>query len=257
MKDKLLIVTSFGTTHEETCEKNIAAAERAMGAACPGWDVARAFTSGMIIRALAGRGVLVDEVPAALVRAREQGYRQVALAPTHLLYGDEYEKLCRQSQACEAYNDIPVGEPLLASTEDMQAVVAALAEEYPAAAGTALVLMGHGTGHYVNPVYAALEYMFHRVGREDVIVGTVEAYPGLDEVLAQVKKGSFAKAVLAPLMLVAGDHAANDMAGPDEDSWASRLAAAGLTVQSHLRGLGELPAVQRLYAAHAQKLTGG
>lgn len=256
MKDKLLIVTSFGTTHADTCERNIAAVERAIGGACPDWDIARAFTSGMIIRALAKRGVEVDDLPAALERARAKGYERVAVAPTHLLYGDEYEKLCRQSAESDAYDEIPIGKPLLAATEDMFEVVDAISEEYPMESEAALVLMGHGTTHYVNPVYAALEYMFRAAGRVDVVVGTVEAWPGVEEVLARVRGGAFRRAVLAPLMLVAGDHAANDMAGEDGDSWAARLRAAGLTTECHLRGLGEMERVQNLYAAHARALTG-
>ena len=255
MSKKLLVAASFGTTFGETCERNIGAVERAIAAALPEYDVARAFTSGMVRRALAKRGVLTDDVPAALARAKEQGYETVKVLPTHLLYGVEYDKMCRQCAESAAYADVAVGKPLLAGTEDLLEVVRVLAGAYPRRENTCVVLMGHGTEHYVNPVYAALDYMFAAQGRPDVIVGTVEAYPGIVQVRGRA--GGYKEAVLAPLMLVAGDHARNDMAGSGADSWQSVLEADGVAVRPVLRGLGELAGICGLYAKHAHELAGG
>ena len=208
----------------------------------------------MVRAALAKRGVLVDDVPAALARAKDMGYETVKVLPTHLLYGAEYDKLCRQCAECAAFADVAVGKPLLACTEDLLELVRVLDAAYPRRKNACVVLMGHGTAHYVNPVYAALDYMFTEQGRPDVIVGTVEAYPGIVQVRKRVRAGGYKEVVLAPLMLVAGDHASHDMAGGGPNSWQSVLEADGAAVRPVLRGLGELDGICGLYAAHAREL---
>lgn len=255
MSEQVMIVASFGTTHTQTCEKNIGAVEQHIAAAFPAWRVARAFSSNMVRAALAKRGTQVDDLPTALEKAERAGARQVAVLPTHLLYGEEHEKLCAQAAGYGgSFHRLQVGVPLLANTADMQAIVRVLAEVFPAGAGRCTVLMGHGTAHYVNPVYAALNYMLAMAGRPDIILGTVEAYPAMDQVLQQLKAGRYRSAVLAPFMLVAGDHAQNDMAGAEADSWKNVLEGQGLQVEVLLKGLGEYAAVRNIYAAHAAAL---
>lgn len=255
MSNPLMLVASFGTTHEDTTAKNIAAIEQSVEAVLSGWDVGRVYTSNMVMRILEKRGAHVDNLSAALETARQQGVRRVAVAPTHLLYGEEYEKLPALAEPFSgSFDSLTIGKPLLASTEDLLEVVRVLSEAYPARAGRAVVFMGHGTVHYVNPVYAALQSMFRLAGREDIIMGTVEAYPAIEQVIQQVKQGGFTRALLAPFMLVAGDHAKNDMAGSDEDSWQSLLQAEGVEVEAVLKGLAEYPGILKLYTQHALEL---
>lgn len=256
MNRQLLLATSFGTTFAETCEKNIGAVEQALADSLPDWEVHRAFTSGMVRRALEKKGTYIDDVPSALEKAVKEGVKKAAILPTHLLYGEEYEKLCGQAEKYQYdFETIQIGKPLLASTEDMLAVVEILSKTYPQKAGRCYVFMGHGTTHYVNPVYAALETMFRYQGRDDVFVGTVEAYPDIHTLADSVVKTGFSEATIAPLMLVAGDHAVNDMAGEEEDSWKSILTAKGLKVNIVLQGLGEYPEIRGLYIKHAKEVT--
>ena len=252
MNKMLLLVVSFGTTHEETCEKNIAAVERALAAAYPGREVRRAFTSNRVRKALAGRGMAIDDVPTALQKAREEGFANVAVLPTHLLYGREYDKLCAQAaRETASFESLHVAPPLLADKEALYALAETLAAAFPPQEGTALALMGHGTDHLVNPVYAALQTIFRLLGREDVFIGTVEAWPTLEDVALQLQRGGYRRVVLTPLMLVAGDHAVNDLAGEGEDSWKSVLQSQGLETEIVLRGLGEYEAIRALYIRHA------
>lgn len=250
----LLLVTSFGTTDEATCNKNITAVETHLAHAFPDFTVRRAFTSEIIRKILAKRGTFVPNVPEALKQAQLDGFSTIIVAPTHLLYGIEYDKLCEQVESCRDLFERPISiaKPLLASTEDIQELVHTLSDAFASAADTALALMGHGTHHYVNAVYAALQTAFNLAGRKDVLVGTVEAWPGIDEIVAQLKEGRYTKVTLAPLMLVAGDHAQNDMAGTDEDSWKSLLQKNGFNVEVVLRGLGEYELVRAQYEQHVR-----
>ena len=255
MKQALLMV-SFGTSYPETLEKNIAALEREAAATFPGWTVRRAFTSGMILRKLARRdGTAPDNVPAALTRLAEEGYEAVAVQPTHILNGDEYDKLRAQAAPFEGrFARFAVGAPLLTTLEDYRATADALMASLPAPAeGEALVFMGHGTGHAANPAYCQLEYLLHDLGWKGAFFGTVEGYPTLDEVLRRLREHPGIKRVtLHPFMLVAGDHAAHDMAGKEHDSWKSRLEGAGYPVSCVLKGLGEYPALRAIFLAHAR-----
>lgn len=255
MKQALLMV-SFGTSYPETLEKNIAALEREAAAAFPGWTVRRAFTSGMILRKLARRdGTAPDDVPAALTRLAEEGYEAVAVQPTHILNGDEYDKLCAQAAPfAPRFARFAVGAPLLTTLEDYRATADALMASLPAPAeGEALVFMGHGTGHAANPAYCQLEYLLHDLGWKGAFFGTVEGYPTLDEVLRRLQeRRPVERVTLHPFMLVAGDHASNDMAGEEPDSWKSRLEGAGYSVSCVLKGLGEYPALRAIFLAHAR-----
>ena len=146
-----------------------------------------------------------------------------------------------------------LGRPLLYDMDDCRRAAEALLEDFSTEEGEALVFMGHGTEHPANATYPAIGYIFHLLGRRDVFVGTVEGWPRGEDVLEQVQKAGFRRALLAPMMLVAGDHARNDMAG-EEDSWKTLFEAAGLTVRCALRGMGEIPAVRQIYVDHCRKL---
>lgn len=247
---KALVCASFGTT-VPTAAADIAGVEQALAAAAPGWQLLRAYTSGMVRTALAGRGQPEDSVPEALARAAAAGCRQVLVQPTHFLWGVEYDKLKAQAlAAAPGFDWLRVGRPLLDDTRDLRALAGAIGALYPAEPGRAVVLMGHGSAHRANVVYPALQGIFELQSRPDIRVGTVEGWPGLAEVCAALARSRASRVLLVPLMLVAGDHAQNDMAGPGPHSWRSVLAGQGYRVDWVRHGLGSEKAVQDLYAAH-------
>lgn len=252
---KALLVVSFGTTHLDTLEKSIAAIERDMAAAFPDRTLRRAFTSGMILQRLAQRdGLVIDSTEEALERLWAEGYRDVLVQPTHMMNGDEYDKLMTQAYPfAERFACLRFGAPLLTGIRDYQCAADALLSCLPDRAEDAAILwMGHGTGHFANAAYALLEYVFHDRGRSDILVGTVEGYPGFPEALRRLKERPGVKRVLLyPLMVVAGDHAKNDLAGDEPDAWRAMLEAEGYAVSCTLRGLGEYPGVRGLFLRHA------
>ena len=247
---KALVCASFGTT-VPTAAADIAGVEQALAAAAPGWQLLRAYTSGMVRTALAGRGQPEDSVPEALARAAAAGCRRVLVQPTHFLWGVEYDKLKAQAlAAAPGFDWLRVGRPLLYDTRDLRALAGAIGALYPAEPGRAVVLMGHGSAHRANVVYPALQGIFELQSRPDIRVGTVEGWPGLAEVCAALARSRASRVLLVPLMLVAGDHAQNDMAGPGPHSWRSVLAGQGYRVDWVRHGLGSEKAVQDLYDAH-------
>lgn len=255
MKQALLVV-SFGTSHHDTLEKTIAAIEADMAHAFPDWEVRRAFTSGMIIRKLKQRdGLAIDTVEKALARLVVEEFDTVVVQPTHVINGEEYDKLTAKTALYAGqFRHFALGAPLLTSIEDyMTAAPAALSELPPAEGDHALVFMGHGSEHFANAAYATMEYVFHDLGHENVFLGTVEGYPELEQVMRRLAQRKVRSVTLAPLMVVAGDHAKNDMAGPEEDSWKNQLEAAGYRVNCVIRGLGELPAIREQFVAHASQ----
>ena len=246
---KALLVVSFGTTVAET-RACITAVEDVVRAQAPEMDFFRAFTSPTIRRVLAKRGEVIPSFDEALKQLKEDGYTDVFVQPTHMLYGIEYDKMKRAAHDIRRqFDSFAFGKPMLADTNDLQRLADCLMKQYPAVDGEALVLMGHGTEHFANAVYPALQTAFRLAGRQDILVGTVEGWPSFDEVKAQIV-GRYGKAHLAPLMLVAGDHAKNDMAGEDDDSWKSQLEADGVEVRCTMRGLGAMEEVQALYQEH-------
>lgn len=252
MCKQAILVVSFGTTHEDSEQKTILAVEQAVRRAYPSYRVAGAYTSGMIIRSLAKRGRVVDTPAQALEKLLADGVTDVTIQPTHLIPGDEYDKLCAAAEPFrDRFEHFRMGKPLLYSTEDMQQVAEIIAEEYAPAEDEVLVLMGHGTGHHVNAVYPAMDYIFKAQGHANIFVGTVEGYPDLETLCSQVKKETGkTRVALVPMMLVAGDHANNDMAGDQPDSWKNIFARGGFEVKTVIRGLGELKPVQELYLKH-------
>ena len=250
MKQAILAV-SFGTTYPDTLEKTIAATEAALAEAYPGWPVYRAFTSGMILKKLRQRdGVEIDNVAQAMARLEREGYTQVAVQSTHVMHGEEYEKMLAQLEPYKLTMEIAVGAPLLHAQSDYEAVAGALLSWLPLPGdGEALVLMGHGTAHFANSAYAQMEHVLQsRCPR--IYIATVEGYPTLDSVAEQLQRQpEIRRLTLAPFMLVAGDHARNDMAG-GEDSWKETLEAKGYEVRCILQGLGECPDIQKLFVDH-------
>ena len=249
--NQAILAVSFGTSYPDTLEKTIAATERALAAAYPDWQVVRAFTSGMIIKKLQSRdGVEIDHVAQALERLEAAGVTRVAVQSTHVMHGEEYEKMLAQLAPYRSAMQIAVGAPLLHAQADYEAVAdALLAWLREPADDEALILMGHGTAHFANSAYAQMEHVL-RTRCDRVYLATVEGYPTLDSVVEQLaKRPEIRRLTLAPFMLVAGDHARNDMAG-GEDSWKAQLEAKGYEVRCILKGLGECPAIQNQFVAH-------
>ena len=251
-----ILVVSFGTSFNDSRHITIGAIESAIREKFPDYDVRRAFTSQIIIDKLKERdGVVIDNVEEALDRLVADKVQEIVVQPTHLMNGYEYDDLAK---ALESYKDkfkkVALGEPLLSSDDDYYKVIAALAsvsERYDDGK-TALVFMGHGTEAESNKVYSTLQDKLTAEGKKNYFIGTVEATPSIEDVLKGVKAAGLKKSVLRPLMVVAGDHANNDMADlEDPESWASQLTAAGIEVECVLEGLGQIVEIDELYAAHA------
>ena len=209
----------------------------------------------MILRKLAGEGTHIDNVPQALERLLAEGCTDVVVQPTHVMNGEEDHKLLAQAEPYRArFARMAFGRPLLTAAEDYAALGRALMEALPAQrADTAVLYMGHGSEHQANSAYALMAYAFHDLGRKDVVIGTVEGYPGFGEALRRLKERPQVRRVeLRPLMTVAGI-AKNDLAGDEEDSWRRRLEAEGYETACVLTGLGEYPAVRALFVEHARQ----
>ena len=246
---RALLIASFGTTVPQAA-RELAVLETALAAAAPGWTAARAYTSGMVRRILARQGQTVDSVAEALARLKAAGAEEVFVQPTHFLSGIEYDKLrAEAAAAAEGFARLRVGRPLLDGTAAVRQLAGILAGLYPAQEGQAVVLMGHGTTAGANLVYPAMQAVFDLAGRPDIRVGTVEGWPTLAEVCGQLASRPGVRRVkLAPLMLAAGDHVLNDMAGDGSDSWKNVLAAEGYQVECVLHGLAAEQAVRQMYA---------
>lgn len=251
-----LLVISFGTSFNDNRRLTVGAIEAAMEEAFPDWSVRRGFTSQIIIDHVKSRdGEVIDNVTEALDRAVANGVKTLVVQPTHLMDGFEYNDVVTElATYADAFENIAIGAPLLTSDADFQTVMQAVVDataQYDDGE-TAICLMGHGTEADSNGVYAKMQQCMADAGYANYFVGTVEAEPTLEDVLAAVQAGSYKKVVLRPLMIVAGDHANNDMAGDEEDSWKSAFEAAGYEVSCEIKGLGELEAIQQLLVAHAQ-----
>lgn len=255
-----LLVVSFGTSYNDSRRLTVGAIENAIETAFPDYSVRRGFTSQIIIDHVKKRdNVAIDNVAEALNRAIDNGVKNLVVQPTHLMNGLEYTDLVNElAENSDAFEHVAVGEPLLTSDDDFKAVISAITDatkEYDDGE-TAICFMGHGTEADSNAVYQKMQDMLKEEGFDNYYVGTVEATPSCEDVIAQVKEGSYKKVVLEPLMIVAGDHANNDMAGDDDDSWKSQFKAAGYEVTCLVRGLGELEPIQQLFVQHAQAAVG-
>ena len=254
--DNELLVLSFGTSFNDSRRLNIGAIESDLEKAFPDYSVRRGFTANIVIDHIQNRdGVKIDDVDEAMNRAVDNNVKNLVIQPTHLMNGLEYQDLEEQvAQYADAFDKIAIGKPLLTSEDDFKRVEQALVDwtsEYDDGE-TAICFMGHGTEAESNEVYQQMQDLLTADGHDNYFVGTVEASPSLEDVLAKVKAGSYKRVVLEPLMVVAGDHANNDMAGEEEDSWKTTFEDAGYEVTCLLRGLGENEAIRQIYVEHAQ-----
>lgn len=252
----VILAVSFGTSYNDNRDLSIGAVEEALQAAFPDYEVRRAFTSQTIIDILAERDDLdIDNVTEAMDRLVADGVTDVVIQPTHVMPGFEYDDVMAEIATYEdQFDSFKVGAPLLTGDADFDQLVTVLTEETAdyAAEGTAIVFMGHGTEHDANATYATLQQKLTDAGYDSYFIGTVEATPSLDDVLAQVQATDATKVVLLPLMIVAGDHANNDMAGDEDDSWKTAFTTAGYEVECVLKGLGQYEGVQQMIVAHTQ-----
>ena len=273
-----LLVVSFGTSFNGSRVADIKGIEDALQAANPDWSVRRAFTAQIIINHVQARdGEKIDNMKQALDRAVANGVKNLVVQPTHLMHGAEYDEMC---EAIDEYKDkfesVSIAEPLLGEVgadatvinEDKEAVATAITTEAvktagyedaaaAAADGTAFVFMGHGTSHTAKVSYSQMQTTMETLGYDNVFIGTVEGEPedtACEAVIEKVKEAGYTKVVLRPLMVVAGDHANNDMAGADEDSWLSQFNAAGCfdSVDTQIAGLGEIADIQQIYVNHTK-----
>ena len=281
--DNELLVVSFGTSFNDSRTADIGGIEKALQTAYPDWSVRRAFTAQIIINHVQARDdEKIDNMDQALQRAVDNGVKNLVVQPTHLMHGAEYDEL---TEAVESYKDkfesVTIAEPLLgevgdsddAVNDDKKAVAEAITAEAVKTAGydslevaeadgTAFVFMGHGTSHTAKISYSQMQSQMNDLGYDNVFIGTVEGKPedtACEAVIEKIKEAGYKKVVLRPLMVVAGDHANNDMAGDDEDSWKSQFEASGAfdKIDTQIAGLGEIAAIQDLYVAHTKAAIDG
>ena len=276
--DNELLVVSFGTSFNDSRVKDIKGIEDALQAAYPDWSVRRAFTAQIIINHVQARdGEKIDNMQQAMDRAVANGVKNLVVQPTHLMHGAEYdERMEMIDDYRDKFESVAVAEPLLGEVgadatvinEDKEAVAKAVTAEAVATAGydsveaaakdgTAFVFMGHGTSHTAKVSYSQMQTVMQTLGYDNVFIGTVEGEPestSCENVIEAVKAAGYTKVVLRPLMVVAGDHANNDMAGADEDSWLSQFEASGAfdSVDCQIAGLGGVADVEQLYIAHTK-----
>lgn len=256
-QDKEILVVSFGTSYNESRELTIGAIENSIRKSFPDYKVERAFTSEIIIKKIRNRdGIVIDSVKEAMDRAVENGIKTLVVQPTHLMDGLEYNDIVNEVREYESkIEKIVIAAPLLSGDDDFVSVAKAVAgrTERFVDGKTAVCFMGHGTEAASNGVYSKMQDVFIGLGCEDYYVGTVEASPTLDDVMKKISAtGKYSRVVLEPLMVVSGDHANNDMAGDEDDSWKSILEAEGYKVECILEGLGQNADVQKIYVAHTK-----
>ncbi len=259
---KAILVVSFGTSYNDTRAKTIDAIEQKVKDIFSGeYDVRRAFTAQIIIDKLEERDDLeIDNVEQAMQKFVDEGFGTLFIQPTHIMNGEEYDELCAAVEPYEEnFDTLRIGKPLLTTTEDYEKLVGFVKEDTKDLnkEDTAVVFMGHGTPHFANATYACLDYHMKHEIADNYYVGTVEGYPTIDEVLADVEKQNAKKVVLLPFMIVAGDHANNDMGGDEEDSWKTQFKQAGYEVEVVLKGLGEYEGVQNMVVEHLQAAIDG
>lgn len=251
---KAVLAVSFGTSVEQARQNQIIPVENAMKKSIS-HPLFSAYTSPTIRRILRERGTEISDVHEALRKIASLGIQKVAVQPTYLLYGYEYDKLKNEVQEEQKnFSAIEVGVPLISNYQDLEMIRELVNKYYPPKKQKEIILIGHGTEHFANMVYPALQTAFRFSGREDIWVGTIEGWPGISEISKQVGKKGANKIELVPLMLVAGEHVHNDLIGDNPDSWKSILSHAGFSVDCTFKGLGEYPEIPQLYCKHLQTL---
>ena len=255
--EKELLVVSFGTSFNDSRRLTIGGIESAIDEAVEDYSVRRAFTAQIIIDHVERRdGIHIDNMEEALERAVANGVKILVVQPTHLMHGFEYDDVITALAGyADVFEQIVVSEPLLTSEDDFDRVadiMIDLLKDYDDGK-TAIVYMGHGTEHEYNKIYAQMQDVLVAKGAVNYYIGTVEAAPSIDDVLETIKDKGYTRVVLRDMMVVCGDHANNDMAGDEEDSWKSIFTAAGYEVECVMEGLGEVQAIQQIYVEHALK----
>jgi len=254
--EKGLLVISFGTSYIPTRKVTLEAIEADLRAAFPERKFCRAWTSGFLRnRVREKEGLPIDAVPDALKAMQKDGIRDVLIQPTHLLHGTEFEAALEQIRSfAGAFDRLCIGKPLLSDQEDVQLFADLIPRLLPADPGREMIAwMGHGSADEPLQVYDRLNELFLAGGHPQICVGTVEFEPGIRPVLARIRERHPEKVILAPMLIVAGDHALNDMAGKDPDSWKSRMEAEQTRVECVIKGLGEYPEIRALYVEHAKR----
>lgn len=252
---KAILVVSFGTSYIDTLEKTIAAIEKEIQQHYPDYTVYRAFTSQIIINKLQKtHNIKIDTVNEAMEKIVNEGYTSVICQPTHIMHGMEYEKMISMIAPYKnSINDIRYGVPLLSSSNDYDKVVDAVMQQNNyLSQKDILILIGHGTEHFADASYAALNYRFCANGYDNVLVGTVEGYPDMETVFKKLQKRKANTVYITPFMIVAGDHANNDICGDEENTWKTKIAAQGYTVKPILKGLGEYKGIRNIFIEHIQ-----
>lgn len=253
---KAILVVSFGTSYHDTCKKTIVQIEEDIKNAYPDYKIYRAWTSKMIIKKLKKRdGIVIPTVSEACKKMVDDGIEQLIVQPTHVINGIENEIMKEDVLSFrDQFASIKFGTPLLTSEKDNEDVINALMSEFSAIPqNETLVFMGHGTTHYANSIYAALDYRLKDMGYSNVYLATVEAYPSIETILKMIKKQKPDKVTLTPFMIVAGDHATNDMSGDEPDSWKSQIEEAGYPVECILKGLGEYQKIRDIFVEHIKE----
>ena len=247
-----ILVVSFGTSYPETRKKTIDRIEEDIRASYPQYPFYRAWTSRFVMAKLKKRdGIHIMDVREAMEKMREDGIRRVIVQPTYVLTAIESDYMRQETNACrEWFDSVAISDSLIVTQEDKEEIVRCMAEEYHPAEDEILLLMGHGTEHAANALYEELDGLFKDMGYSNIFMGTVEGDFSLENFMEILKERKPSRVLLAPFMIVAGDHACNDMAGDEPDSWKSILEKDGFAVSCSIQGLGELSAVRKIFIRH-------
>ncbi len=252
-----ILAVSFGSSQRDAREMALGKIEKTLAEAYPEYTVKRAFTSGMVIRIIQKKeGIIVPNPSDALEDAIQRGVSELIIQPTHLMMGLEYEKLKKAAEEkAEQFDTLHLAAPLLVSEEDVKRVIKALrkvTEEYDDGQ-TGIVFIGHGTEHEANRVYHIMQERLRAEGYDHYLIGTIEASPSMEDVLAACAKRQYRRVILLPFLIVAGDHAVHDIAGEEETSWKSEFEKAGYEVVILKRGLGEYEDIRQIYVDHVKE----
>lgn len=254
-----ILAVSFGTTYKEARELSLGAIEKEFYSMFPCFAVYNAYTSSIVKKRIQEKeGIFIPDVLQALQKMYEDGIENVYIQPTHIIPGEEYNKIFDMANQYKGkFNIIKVSAPLLSSYNDFEAVADILACYYgfsSTGGGKAVVLMGHGSGHDANKCYGQFQDVLTRKGFADVFVSTVEGTPAFDDLLNELYKYTYKDITLIPFMVTAGDHAHNDMAGSSKDSWKNRLESLGYNIAIVTRGIGEIKEIRDIYSAHLRQI---
>lgn len=252
MQDKAILVVSFGSSYRDTRKKTIEETEKEIQKHFKGHKVYRAFTSPRIRKVMERQGEHVDSVNEALIRMASDGISHLIVQPTFIICGKEYDEMCHTVENFkEKFESVAIGKPLLYSMGDYFKVASIFTEDLGKIdEDEAIVCMGHGVEHFMSVSYAALDYVFKESAHPALYMATIEAYPGIEQVIGQLKRTAYKKVRIVPFMFVAGHHVAKEMNQNGEKGWIKRLEKEGYVVQGVMRGLGEIPKIRELFVTH-------